>query len=401
MQLSRLRWPHAASLVITAIVALACTPAESAEPLRTDTIRARDIVISARAAGVVSPVTTIEVKSQASGEITEVNVTEGQTVRRGDLLVRVDPRIPENAVTQAQADSAVSQAALQNAESRLRRAEQLFAEQALTEEEVEVARLARATAQADLIRAVRALEDARIAYVQTEVRAPSNGVVLSLTVAEGSVIASASRDVGGGAVLLRMASLDTVEVRALVDERDIGRIKAGLAVTVTTAAFPDRPFRGEVLRVGAEAIVNQNVTTFPVIVRIPNPQGLLKPGMNAEVEVMIGEERDAVAVPNTALRDPKELDAAADFLGISRDSLKAELRNVPAGAWVVFTMDGGRIRAVPVTTGLTDYDYSAVREGLSPGDTVLILPTAGLLQDQARRQEWAQRRAGGGPFGGN
>lgn len=401
MQLSRLRWPHAASLVITAIVALACTPAESAEPLRTDTIRARDIVISARAAGVVSPVTTIEVKSQASGEITEVNVTEGQTVRRGELLVRVDPRIPENAVTQAQADSAVSQAALQNAESRLRRAEQLFAEQALTEEEVEVARLARATAQADLIRAVRALEDARIAYVQTEVRAPSNGVVLSLTVAEGSVIASASRDVGGGAVLLRMASLDTVEVRALVDERDIGRIRAGMAVTVTTAAFPDRPFRGDVLRVGAEAIVNQNVTTFPVIVRIPNPQGLLKPGMNAEVEVMIGEEREAVAVPNTALRDPKELDAAADFLGISRDSLKAELRNVPTGAWVVFTMDGGRIRAVPVTTGLTDYDYSAVREGLSPGDTVLILPTAGLLQDQARRQEWAQRRAGGGPFGGN
>lgn len=401
MQLSRLRWPHATSLATTAIVALACTQAESAEPLRTDTIRARDIVISARAAGVVSPVTTIEVKSQASGEITEVNVTEGQTVRRGELLVRVDPRIPENAVTQAQADSAVSQAALQNAESRLRRAEQLFAEQALTEEEVEVARLARATAQADLIRAVRALEDARIAYVQTEVRAPSNGVVLSLTVAEGSVIASASRDVGGGAVLLRMASLDTVEVRALVDERDIGRIKAGMAVTVTTAAFPDRPFRGDVLRVGAEAIVNQNVTTFPVIVRIPNPQGLLKPGMNAEVEVMIGEEREAVAVPNTALRDPKELDAAADFLGISRDSLKAELRNVPAGAWVVFTMDGGRIRAVPVTTGLTDYDYSAVREGLSPGDTVLILPTAGLLQDQARRQEWAQRRAGGGPFGGN
>lgn len=401
MQLSRLRWPHAASFVITAIVALACTPAESAEPLRTDTIRARDIVISARAAGVVSPVTTIEVKSQASGEITEVNVTEGQSVRRGELLVRVDPRIPENAVTQAQADSAVSQAALQNAESRLRRAEQLFAEQALTEEEVEVARLARATAQADLIRAVRALEDARIAYVQTEVRAPSNGVVLSLTVAEGSVIASASRDVGGGAVLLRMASLDTVEVRALVDERDIGRIRAGMAVTVTTAAFPDRPFRGDVLRVGAEAIVNQNVTTFPVIVRIPNPQGLLKPGMNAEVEVMIGEEREAVAVPNTALRDPKELDAAADFLGISRDSLKAELRNVPTGAWVVFTMDGGRIRAVPVTTGLTDYDYSAVREGLSPGDTVLILPTAGLLQDQARRQQWAQQRAGGGPFGGN
>lgn len=391
----------AALLAIAAVAVAACTNAESAEPLRTDTVRTRDIVISARAAGVVSPVTTIEVKSQASGEITEVNVTEGQEVRRGQLLVRVDPRIPQNAVTQAEADSAVAQASLANAESRLRRAEQLFAQQALTEEEVEAARLSRATAQADLIRAVRALEDARIAYVQTEVRAPSNGVVLSLTVAEGSVIASASRDVGGGAVLLRMASLDTVEVRALVDERDIGRIKQGLPVTVTTASFPDRPFRGDVLRVGAEAVVEQNVTTFPVIVRIPNPDGLLKPGMNAEVEVMIGEERDALAVPNTALRDPAELDAAADFLGISRDSLRAQLRSVPSGAFVVFTVDGGSIRAVPVRTGLTDFDYSTVREGLSSGDTVLILPTAGLLEDQARRQEWIQRRVGGGPLGGN
>ena len=391
----------AALLAIAAVAVAACTDAESAEPLRTDTVRTRDIVISARAAGVVSPVTTIEVKSQASGEITEVNVTEGQEVRRGQLLVRVDPRIPQNAVTQAEADSAVAQASLANAESRLRRAEQLFAQQALTEEEVESARLSRATAQADLIRAVRALEDARIAYVQTEVRAPSNGVVLSLTVAEGSVIASASRDVGGGAVLLRMASLDTVEVRALVDERDIGRIQKGLPVTVTTASFPDRPFRGDVLRVGAEAVVEQNVTTFPVIVRIPNPDGLLKPGMNAEVEVMIGEERDALAVPNTALRDPAELDAAADFLGISRDSLRAQLRSVPSGAFVVFTVDGGTIRAVPVRTGLTDFDYSTVREGLSSGDTVLILPTAGLLEDQARRQEWIQRRVGGGPLGGN
>lgn len=116
---------------------------------------------------------------------------------------------------------------------------------------------------------------------------------------------------------------------------------------------------------------------------------------------MIGEERDALAVPNTALRDPAELDAAADFLGISRDSLRAQLRSVPSGAFVVFTVDGGSIRAVPVRTGLTDFDYSTVREGLSSGDTVLILPTAGLLEDQARRQEWIQRRVGGGPLGGN
>lgn len=379
----------------------ACAAAESAEPLRTETIRSRDIVISARAAGVVTPVTFIELKSQASGEITEVNVEEGEEVRRGQLLVRVDPRIPRNAVTQAEADSVVAQAALENADARLVRAEELFKQQAMTEEETEAARLVRATAYADLIRAQRALEDARIAFVQTEVRAPSAGVVLSRSVAVGSVIASASRDVGGGAILLRMASLDTVEVRALVDERDIGRIKAGLPVTTTVASFPNQPFTGEVLRIGAEAIVEQNVTTFPVIVRIANRSGLLKPGMNAEVEILIGEERGVLAVPNAALRGDRDLEAVAEVVGLTMDSLRAQLRDFPSGALVAFVSKSNTVRAVPVEIGLTDYDYSAVRTGLAEGDTVLILPTSGLLADQARRQQWIQRRVGSGPLGGN
>lgn len=386
-----------AALAATALVS--CTTAESAESLRVDTVVTRDIVISAKAAGVVAPVTTIEVKSQASGEITEVAVNEGDEVRRGQLLVRVDPRIPSNAVTQAEADSVVARAALENAESRFDRARQLFEQQALTEEEFESARLAQATANAELIRAQRALEDARIAFVQTDVRAPSDGIILSRAVAVGSVIASASRDVGGGAVLLRMAALDTVEVRALVDERDIGQIRAGLPVSLTVASYPNRPFAGEVLRVGAEAVVEQNVTTFPVLVRIPNREGLLKPGMNAEVEIFIGRETGVVAVPNSALRDPEELDAAAALLGLSPDSLRFELRGA-RGQFVVFKVDSTGVRVVSVRTGLTDYDYSMVYEGLVPGDSVLILPTEGMLADQARRSEWVQRRVGGGPLGG-
>lgn len=392
---------HALGLAAAAFVVAACTDVRSAEPLRTEVVQPRDIVISARAAGTVSPVTFIEVKSQASGEITEVHVEEGEEVRRGQLLVRVDPRIPSNAVTQAMADSVVAQAALANAESRLARAEQLFAQQALTEEETEAARLSRATAYADLIRAQRALEDARIAFVQTEVRAPSDGVVLSRSVAVGSVIAAASRDVGGGAILMRMASLDTVEVRALVDERDIGRIRAKLPVELTVASFPNRPFRGVVLRVGAEAVVEQNVTTFPVIVRIPNRDGALKPGMNAEVEIMIGEARGVPAVPTTALRDDADVEAVAELVGLSPDSISAQLRDFPRGAFVAFVRTGGRLRAQAVRMGLTDYDYAEVLDGLVVGDTVVILPTSGLLADQARRQEWIQRRVGGGPLGGN
>jgi HlyD family secretion protein len=340
------------------------------------------------------------VKSQASGEITEVHVNEGDEVERGQLLVRVDQRIPANAVRQAEADSVVARAGLENAESRLARAEHLFAEQALTEEEVENARLQRATAYADIIATQRALEDARIASVQTEVRAPSDGIILSRAVEVGSVIASASRDVGGGAVLLRMASLDTVEVRALVDETDIGSIKPGLKVSLTVAAYPNRPFEGQVLRVGAEAVIEQNVTTFPVIVRIPNGSRLLKPGMNAEVEIRIGAALQAVAVPNQALRDPAEVADVSHLVGISADSLKMMVANLDRRQLVVFTVRDDTIRLVPVRVGLTDYDFSVVEDGLAAGETVLILPTSGLLADQARRQEWIQRRVGGGPLGG-
>ena len=399
---SKLAPAPATALVLTFLLAFAgCAPKEEEPTMPFTTVARRDIKISARAAGVVQPVTTIEVKSQASGAITEVNVNEGDHVVRGQLLARVDQRIPENAVRQAEADSVVARAGLQNAESQLRRSEQLFRERALTQDEIEAARFARASAAAELVRAQRALEDARIAYVQTEVRAPSDGVILSRAVEVGSVIASASRDVGGGAVLLRMAALDNVEVRALADETDIGRIKPGLAVTITVAAYPDRTFEGEVLRVGAEAMIEQNVTTFPVLVRIQNRNGLLKPGMNAEMEIHIDRAMNAVTVANAALRDPEDVSSAAQLVGMHQDTLRRQLQSVGENELAVFAMRDGRVQLLPVSTGLTDFDYSVVRDGLALGDSVMILPSAGLLADQERRDEWIQRRVGGGPLGNN
>lgn len=398
--------PIASVLSLSTCVLLlgACKEAQTVEPLRVATVEKRDILISAKAAGVVAPVITVEVKSQASGEITEVHINEGDEVTRGQLLVRVDPRIPSNAVSQAEADSVVAAAALENAESRLNRAEQLFREQAMTQEELEAARLNRATAQADLIRSQRTLEDARIAFVQTEVRAPVDGIILSKAVSVGTVIASASRDVGGGAVLMRMAALDTVEVRAMVDERDVGRIRTGQRVRITVAAHPNRPVAGEVLRVGAEAVIEQNVTRFPVLVRIPNRERLLKPGMNAEVEILIGEELGVPAVPNVALRDPAEpgnLATLAQLVGMNQATLEEQLKEIGGRDLIAFTRRNDTVRVVSVRTGLTDFDYSSVVDGLKLGDTVVILPTEGLLTDQQRRQEWIQRRVGGGPLGNN
>jgi HlyD family secretion protein len=395
---------------------LACGPPEEpAAEHRVVVATMRDIVVSAVAAGVIEPVTTVEVKSKASGEIIEVAVEEGDPVRQGDLLVRVDPRIPGNAVVQAEADSLVARAELDNADAQLVRSEALRQSQAITELEFEQAKLNRATAVAALVRARRALEDAKIAFEDTEVRAPSAGTILGRNVEVGSVIASASRDVGGGAVLLRMATLDIVQVRALVDETDIGLVEPGLPVTIQVAAFPNRTFRGEVLRVGAEAVVDQNVTMFPVLARIANHEQLLRPGMNAEVEVHIGAMRGVVAVPNAALRSAEDAPLALSLLGLPPESVAAlvdgAVRPAPGdppagdaaegdpppdrGRYVAFVLRGGEPTPVLVRAGLTDFDYTAVLAGIAPGDTVLILPTSGLIEEQQQRQQWVRERVGG------
>ena len=285
----------------------------------------RDIIVSVSAAGTVEPIKTIEVKSKASGAIMDVRVETGDVVRRGDLLASVDPRIPRNAVVQAEAELGVAQAQLANAESQLRRAEALYATQSITEQEWENARLQRANANAQLVRAQRSREDAKIAFEDTDVRAPAAGVILERTVEIGSVISSANREVGGGTVLLKMANLDTVQIRTLVDETDIGKVNPGLESTITVDAYPNQPFSGNVLKIEPQAVEQQNVTMFPVLMRIPNQGNLLRPGMNSEVEIHVGSRERVLAIPNAALRTELDVSYAASVLGLEIDMVQQQL----------------------------------------------------------------------------
>jgi HlyD family secretion protein len=273
-------------------------------------------VVSASAAGSVEPIKTVEVKSKASGEIFDIRVETGDAVGAGELIVRVDPRVPQATLRQAEADLTLAKAQLENAQSKLRRSEDLHKTQSITEQEYEDSRLAVASATAQLVRAERSLEDARISAEDTDVKAPISGIIIQKNIEIGTVISSATREVGGGTVLLRMANLDTVQVRALVDETDIGKIQPGMRVTIVVDAYQNRPFQGNVLKIEPQATVTQNVTMFPVLVRIPNTEGLLKPGMNSEVEVHVGSRQGVLAVPNAALRTDRDVASAAEVLGL-------------------------------------------------------------------------------------
>ena len=315
-----------AQIIALVLLAGACKKEVPAPIYQAVPVERRSIVVSVRAKGVVQPDTVVEVKSKASGEVLEMKVETGQVVQRGQLLVQIDQRTPRNTLAQTEAQLEVAKARLENAQTQKRRSDELFTSASITEQEHEQALLAVANAKAEVVSAQVSVENARIQMDDTDVRAPVSGTIISKTVERGQVISSPTRDVGGGSVLLKMADLDLVQVRTLVDETDIGKIRAGLAASVVVDAYPNQPFQGRVLKIEPQAETQNNVTMFPVLIRIENRNGLLKPGMNADVDLQVGKRDSVLAIPNAALRTQRDVNSAAQVLGIDSTSFQAMMK---------------------------------------------------------------------------
>ncbi len=490
----------AAAAAVLTLGFAACKQAQPAQLYEKVPVERRDIVVSASAAGTIQPILTVDVKSKASGEIIGMPVETGDEVRPGQLLAKIDPRIPRANLEQAQAALQVAEAQLANAKAQLARADTLFKTQAITETEYESANLAFAQANAQLVNAKTNLQTAQDAMEDTQVRAPLKGTIIQKNVELGTVISSPTKDVGGGTVLLRMANLDTVQVSALVDETDVGKVQPGTPVTITVDAYPNRRFDGGVLKIEPQAQVSQNVTMFPVLVNILNPEHLLKPGMNTEVDIHVGERQGVLAIPNAALRTQRDVASAAAVLGLDPQAVQQQLAATPAsdasppsahgdsaapggdgrklhaaeapartfitpsgrtitlppgvtpeqvqaalqkrmsggeltpaeqallaqlrskgqrgareaggtggaggardaggrrgqGTYIVFALRAGQPVPVTIKTGLTDQDYIEVTNGLTEQDTVLVLPSASLVQSQQDMRRRFQNVTGGG-----
>ena len=285
----------------------------------------RDMRIAVEAAGVIEPVTTVEVKSKASGEILELNADTGDRVDAGSLLARIDQRVLNNTLEQARATLDVARARLTNAQSQLERVESLFERKAISKSDYETSTLEHATAKSEVVRSEIQVENAVIQLGDSDVLAPISGTIIERTVEQGTVISSPMGSVSGGTLLLKMADLSRVQVRMLVDEIDIGKVQPGVTATVIVAAYPNRPFRGAVLKVEPQAVAEQNVTMFPVLIDIENAEGLLRPGMNAEVEVVMEERTGVLVVANAALRTEADVESAGAVLGFSGDDVQAML----------------------------------------------------------------------------
>ena len=373
-----------AAVAASSVVAGACRKAQTAPLYQRIPVQTRDIVVTATASGVIQPILTLSVKSKASGEILEMPVQTGDEVTKGQLLARIDPRIPQSNLAQAQASLDVARAQLDNATAQLNRSQALYQSQSITQAGYDSSQLGAATARSGVVTARANLQTAKDAMADTRVVSPVTGMVLELSAVLGTVISSPTNDVAGGTIILKIANLDTVQVSALVDETDVGKIQPGMTVTITVDAFPNRTFDGKVLKIEPQAQVTQNVTMFPVQVNIVNPDHVLKPGMNTEVQIHIGQRQGVLTVPNAALRTPRDIASAARVLGLDSLTVQRQVATPSAtdsitggGRYVVFASRSGQLVPVPITTGLTDQDYIEVVSGVTARDTVIVLTGAG------------------------
>ncbi|HSW34432.1 MAG TPA: efflux RND transporter periplasmic adaptor subunit [Steroidobacteraceae bacterium] len=404
-----------AAALFSLLVVSACGPGGHAPPAsQYETAQAehRSLTLTVEASGVIEPVRTVEIKSKASGEILELGADTGDTVLHGALLVRIDPRTPRNRFDQAVAQSKAAQAKLINARGQLERGEKLLTNAWINQADYDQLVLNVATAESEVVAAKVAVENARIALDDTEVRAPSDGTILSKRVERGQVISSPTMDVGGGTLLMTMAELGEVRVRARVDETDIGKLEPGMAAGISVASYPGKRFAGTIEKIEPQAIVEQNVTLFPVLISLPNEERLLRPGMNVEADFEVARREGVLTVPVTALRTERDIDTTAAIIGVDAASIRASVAPSSASAgpgsggsasenavslgrafWVVVDRSGA-LTPVPIVTGMTDLDRVEVTQGLGDGDVVLVLPSSSLIETQERLQDFMRSRGG-------
>ena len=351
------------------------------------------------ASGSVEAISSIEIKSKASGEILYLGAEVGDKVKKGDVLARIDQRTPSNTLSQAEADIGVSKVKLNNAAAQLERGRQLHAGNSISDKAFEDIQELHSFAKAQLVRAEVYLENAKIALEDTLVRSPVTGKVITRQAEVGTVITSPTAAVGGGTLLMRMADLNKVRVRAYVDEVDIGKLSIGQEVSLKVSAYKDKEFLGYISKIEPLASVNQNVTTFPVLIDIDNKEELLLLGMTAEVKIKVIDAKTNLTVPSGALRTRKNLKFVATLLGMSDESIESflEERKESEGFTKFIVLKKVEDKPVPVwiETGDTDYNYFEVLSGLQDGEEIYVVPSDGLIKNQ---DEFKERIRGRRPF---
>ncbi|QSX78473.1 efflux RND transporter periplasmic adaptor subunit [Agrilutibacter solisilvae] len=313
---------------------------------RTATVDRGDIRVVISATGTLAAISTVEVGSQISGQVTDVLVDFNDHVARGQVIARIDPSTyqaqiaqGDAAVNSARAALATAQAALRNADADHARKAELVRSQLISRSDVDLARAALdqaraqvSAAQAQIHQQIASTRSSRLNMERTVIRSPVEGVVLTRAVEPGQTVAATMT----APVLFQIAeNLSQMEIVLAIDEADIGKVRTGQAVGFSVDAYPERQYRGKVQQLRLAATNTNNVITYPVVVAVDNADQSLLPGMTANAEIEVSQRRDVLRISNAALRfkpaEEAQGSGGAGGQGARGGGLASELPHIAAG----------------------------------------------------------------------
>jgi HlyD family secretion protein len=361
---------------------------------KTAQVRVGDLRVKVSATGQLEPITQVDVGTEVSGTIQSVAVDFNDRVKTGQVLARLDPdsarakfRQSEAALTLARAGVQEAEATVTETANRLRRTRDMIGKKLSSPEELDTAAAAAeraaaalAVAKAKVDQAQAQLDADRRTLDKTEIRSPIDGIVLKRQVEPGQTVAASLQT----PVLFTLAeNLAQMQLKVAVDEADVGQVAAGQSASFTVDAYPDRDFPANLTQVRYAPETVDGVVTYGTLLSLDNADLSLRPGMTATAEILVREERDAVLVPNAALRfTPPKTDSGnggRGLVGMLLPRRPASARRTPeadrhtAKGAKVWVLRDGEPAAVDVRTGATDGVSTQVLDGsLAPGTEVLV-----------------------------
>ena len=371
---------------------------------KTATIERRNIVGKVTASGTLSALVTVQVGTQVSGRIAKLYADFNSHVKKGELVAKIDPQLFEASVQQAQAGYLQAQAGVETATANAANADKQFARTKALKEQNLAAQSDLDTAEANVATTHAAIDGAKASLAQsaaqlhqaqvnlsyTSIISPIDGVVISRSVDLGQTVAAS---LSAPTLFTIAQDLTKMQVDTSVSEGDVGRLQVGMRTYFTVDSYPGQRFAGEIRQIRNAATTVQNVVTYDAVIDVPNDDLRLRPGMTANVTVVYDERRDAVAVPNAALRfrPPPSLagssssgrahrrprgEGSAD--GHDRGDAPVDSQDTkPAtaakeAAKTVWVLRGGTPQQAPIHTGLSDGTVTEVLDGLEEGELVVV-----------------------------
>ncbi len=341
----------------------------AAEPqYRTQAVEKGEIKQVVSANGTINPVTLVNVGTQVSGTVKKLYVDFNSKVEKGQVLLELDDALLAAQQKQSQANVQSALASLELATANEARIRSLFEQEYVSRQELDTAVQAKkaAAAQVQLTRAAVEKDQANLAY--TVIRSPVSGVVVDRSVDVGQTVAASLQT----PTLFKIAQdLSKMQIDANFAEADIGNIRVGQTVRFTVDAFAGKNFKGEVRLIRLSPTVQSNVVTYDVVVNVDNPEQLLMPGMTAYVSIAVEERKEALLVPNAALRfKPANAEPVKKNGG---DAAKGGKPKRDAFSGTVYVLQGGAPVPVSVTLGITDNRNTEITGGdLKAGDQVVV-----------------------------